>query len=129
MKARKEAKADFSTEYAEIQLQDAMYQMWIALRYALTLDPWSDMERDEKIAASAASIEQFTAVYMEFIPAYLDWLTQEYGEFSTMGRTPAEVKSAQGAEDRQAHQRGLEANHQHGAHSHEERRRPFDRTY
>jgi Trp operon repressor len=69
VKARKEAKADFSTEYAEIQLQDAMYQMWIALRYALSSIPWSDMERDEKIAASAASIEQFTAVYMEFIPA------------------------------------------------------------
>ena len=43
VKARKEAKADFSTEYAEIQLQDAMYKMWIALRYALTSIPWSDM--------------------------------------------------------------------------------------
>ena len=74
--ARMEAKADFSTEYAEIQLQDAMYQMWIALRYALSSIPWSDMERDEKIAASAASIEQFTAAYMEFIPAYIDWLTE-----------------------------------------------------
>ena len=95
VKARREAKADFTTEYAEIQLQDAMYQMWIALRYALTSIPWSDMERDEKIAASAASIEQFTAVYMEFIPAYLDWLTQEYGEFSTMGRTLSEIKAAE----------------------------------
>lgn len=91
--ARMEAKADFSTEYAEIQLQDAMYQMWIALRYALSSIPWSDMERDEKIAASAASIEQFTAAYMEFIPAYIDWLTEEYGDFSTMGRTPPEQKA------------------------------------
>jgi len=94
VKARREAKADFSTEYAEIQLQDGMYQMWIALRCALASIPWSDMDRDEKIAASAASIEQFTAVYMEFIPAYLDWLDQEYGEFATMGRTPAEIKAA-----------------------------------
>jgi HK97 family phage prohead protease len=92
-KARQEAKADFSTEYAELQLQDAMYQMWIALRYALSSIPWSDMERDEKIAASAASIEQFTAVYMEFIPAYIDWLAEESGDFSTMGRTPAEQKA------------------------------------
>ena len=39
VKARREAKADFDTEFAEIQLQDAMYQMWIALRSALCLDP------------------------------------------------------------------------------------------
>jgi HK97 family phage prohead protease len=93
VKARKEAKADFSTEYAELQLQDAMCQMWLALRYSLSSIPWSDMDRDEKIAASQASIDQFTGVYMEFIPAYLDWLTEEYGEFITYGRAPAEHKS------------------------------------
>lgn len=93
VKAREEAKEDFNTEYAEIQLQDAMYQMWIALRCALSSIPWSDLAREEKIAASAASIEQFTTVYMEFIPAYLDWLTTEYGEFSMMGRSPAEIKA------------------------------------
>jgi HK97 family phage prohead protease len=93
VKARKEAKEDFNTEYAELQLQDAACQMWIALRSALCSIPWSDLSRDEKVAASEASIEQFTQAYMEFIPAYLDWLTEEYGDFSTMGRTPAEVKS------------------------------------
>ena len=93
VKARKELKADFTTEYAEIQLQDSMYQMWIALRYALTSIPWADMERDEKIAASAASIEQFTAVYMEFIPAYLDWLAEEYGEMNYYARAAAEIKA------------------------------------
>ena len=95
VKARRETKADFSTEYAEIQLQDAMYQMWIALRCALTSIPWSsDLTRDEKVSASAASIEQFTAAYMEFIPAYIDWLASEYGDGSgLMGRAPAEIKS------------------------------------
>ena len=86
VKARRQAKADFTTEYAELQLQDAAYQMWLALRSALCSIPWSDMSREEKMAASEASIGQFTAAYMEFIPAYLDWLTEEYGDFSTMGR-------------------------------------------
>ncbi len=55
VKARKEAKADFTTEYAEIQLQDAMYQMWIALRYALTSIPWSDKANLEGVDAVRAA--------------------------------------------------------------------------
>lgn len=93
VKARREAKADFSTEYAELQLQDAAYQMWIALRNALCSIPWSGATREEKIAASAASIQQFTDAYMSFIPDYLDWLTEEYGEMETMSARPHEVKS------------------------------------
>jgi hypothetical protein len=93
VKARRQAKADFTTEYAELQLQDAAYQMWLALRSALCSIPWSDLSKEEKVVASEASIGQFLAAYMEFIPAYLDWLTEEYGDFSTMGRAPREVKT------------------------------------
>ena len=93
VKARRQAKADFTTEYAELQLQDAAYQMWLALRSALCSIPWSDLTNEEKVAASEASIGQFMAAYMEFIPAYLDWLTEEYGDFSTMGREPRELKT------------------------------------
>ena len=107
VKARREAKADFDTEFAEIQLQDAMYQMWIALRSALSSIPWSEMERDEKIAASAASIEQFTAAYMEFIPAYIDWLADEYGDFTLMGKTPAESKAAKTNPVSESHKKKL----------------------
>ena len=93
VKARKEAKADFSTEFADIQLQDQMYQMWCALKYALSSIPWGDGTRDEKVAASQASIDQFSAAYMEFIPAYIDWLTEEYGDMSFYGKTPEEQKA------------------------------------
>ena len=93
VKARRAAKADFTTEYAELQLQDAAYQMWLALRSALCSIPWSDLSKEEKLAASEASIGQFNSAYMEFLPAYLDWLDEEYGEFSTMGREPGERKT------------------------------------
>jgi hypothetical protein len=94
VKARRELKEDFDTEFAEIQLQDQMYQMWIALRNALCSIPWGDGTRDDKIAASQASIDQFASVYMEFIPAYIDWLTEEYGDMNYYGKTPAEQKAA-----------------------------------
>ena len=95
VKARREAKEDFDTEYAEALLVDAAYQMWIAVRSALCSIPWSDMTRDEKLAASEASIAQFSAAYMAMLPAYLDWLTEEYGEggMSYYGRKPGETKS------------------------------------
>ena len=92
---RLEHKDDFNTEYAEIQLQDSMYQMYIALRYSLMAIPFTDMTRDEKIAASQESIDQFGAAYMEFIPAFVDWLDKEYGDmtFTTYGKEPGERKS------------------------------------
>jgi len=87
-------KADFTTEYAEIQLQEAAYQMWIALRSSLCSIPWaSDLTREEKITASQACIDEFGATYMEFIPAYLDWLEREYGSMETMQRSPVEEKA------------------------------------
>ena len=93
VKARREVKEDFDTEYAEALLIDAAYQMWISLRSALCSIPWSDLTRDEKIAASEASIQQFMAAYMAMIPAYLDWLAEEYSGYETYGRTLAEVKA------------------------------------
>ena len=97
VKARKEANEDFDTEYAELLLLDAAYQMWIALRSALCAIPWADLTREEKLAASNESIQQFGAAYMAMLPAYLDWLTEEYGggmdAMSHRGRTIRESKS------------------------------------
>ena len=84
VKARKEAKEDFDTEYAEAILAESAYQMWIALRAALCSLPWADLTRDEKLAASEESIQQFLAAYMAMLPAYLDWLAEEYGEGEMM---------------------------------------------
>jgi hypothetical protein len=68
--------------------------MWIALRSALCAIPWADLTREEKLAASEASIQQFLAAYMAMIPAYLDWLTEEYGDsMNYYCRKPPETKS------------------------------------
>jgi hypothetical protein len=93
VKHRAERKEDFSTELAELQLQDAGYQMWCALRNALCSIPWSGLSREEKLAAAAATLEQFTAAWMEYLPAYLDWLTEEYGDMETASRQRLEAKA------------------------------------
>ena len=80
VKGKSETKGDFNEELTEIQLQDAGYQMRYALQSALSCCTWAeDMTRDEKIAAAAAVIQQFTDAYMAYFPAYLDMLTATYG--------------------------------------------------
>jgi len=54
------AKRDFTTELAELQLQDAGYQMWCAPPKRALLDSVSGLSREEKLAAAAATLEQFT---------------------------------------------------------------------
>ena len=95
VKHRGERKEDFTTELAELQLQDAGYQMWCALRNALCSIPWSGLSREEKLAAAAATLEQFTAAWMDYLPAYLDWLTDEYGDMETASRKRLEAKALQ----------------------------------
>jgi HK97 family phage prohead protease len=90
-----ERKEDFTTELAELQLQDAGYQMWCALRNALCSIPWSGLSREEKLVAAAATLEQFTAAWMDYLPAYLDWLTEEYGDMETASRRRLEAKAHQ----------------------------------
>ena len=100
VKHRAERKEDFTTELAELQLQDAGYQMWCALRNALCSIPWSGLSREEKLAAAAATLEQFTAAWMDYLPAYLDWLTEEYGDMETASRKRLEAKALQLKEGR-----------------------------
>ena len=95
-----ERKEDFTTELAELQLQDAGYQMWCALRNALCSIPWSGLSREEKVSAAAATLEQFTAAWMDYLPAYLDWLTEEYGDMETASRKRLEAKALQLKEGR-----------------------------
>jgi HK97 family phage prohead protease len=90
-----ERKEDFTTELAELQLQDAGYQMWCALRNALCSIPWSGLSSEEKLAAAAATLEQFTAAWMDYLPAYLDWLAEEYGDMKTASRRRLEAKAHQ----------------------------------
>jgi HK97 family phage prohead protease len=104
-------KKDFSTELAEIQLQDAAYQMWIALRNALCSLPWSSLTREEKIAASEVCIQQFSESYMGFIGAYLDYLEESYGAMSAMTRADLEHKAGRAISA--ANMKQLKAAHEH----------------
>jgi HK97 family phage prohead protease len=100
VKRRNEQKDDFTTEFAELQLQDAGYQMWCALRNALCSIPWSGLSREEKLAAAAATLDQFTTAWMDYLPTYLDWLAEEYGDMETATRNRLEAKALQLKEGR-----------------------------
>ena len=95
VKHRAERKDDFTTELAERQLQDAGCQMLCALQNALCSIPWSGLSREETRSASGATLEQFTAAWMDYLPAYLDWVTEEYGDMETASRKRLEAKALQ----------------------------------
>jgi len=93
VKGSKETKGDFNEELAEIQLQDARYQIQYALSSALSSLIWADLTREEKITAAEAIIQQFSDVYMAFLPAYLDMLITEYGAMETWNQKRFETKA------------------------------------
>lgn len=92
VKGRTERKGDFNEELTEVQLNDAGYQMRYALFNALSSVIWANLSRDEKIAASDAVIQQFRDAYMAYLPAYLDMLTEEYGEMEMWSKKRFETK-------------------------------------
>ena len=95
VKSRRETKEDFDEELAEIQLQDLGYQMFSALRCALASLPWaSGMTNAEKVAGAEVTLQQFSEAFLTYLPAYLDFLTEEYGSMETMSREQIEVKRA-----------------------------------
>jgi len=63
-----EDKADFNTELARLQTLEAFVQMPSALWAALRSVVWADLSREEKIAATATVLEQFTEGFTAFFP-------------------------------------------------------------
>ena len=52
------------------------------------------MTKEERVATAGIILQQFSAAYLEYLPKYLDWLTEEYGDdFMTMGAKPHEIKA------------------------------------
>lgn len=98
-----ETKEDFNTELAEVQLQDAGWQMRCALFQALGSVVWaSGITRDDKVTAAQTIIEQFSQAFMSYLPQYLDWLASEYGDMELMGKLRMEEKSFGAALSRRA---------------------------
>lgn len=94
VKGAVQTKGDFNDELAEIQLQEAGYQMRSALGCALSSAVWaSGLTREEKIALATAIIQQFSDAYMAYFPAYLDMLAEMYGDMETWSAKRFETKA------------------------------------
>jgi len=88
-----EDKADFNTELARLQTLEAFVQMPSALWAALRSVVWADLSREEKIAATATVLEQFTEGFTAFFPVYLDALEESHGPMETWSRELLETKA------------------------------------
>jgi HK97 family phage prohead protease len=112
IKALREKKDDFNTELAEIQLRDTGDQLFCALRYATSSLPWqAGMSKDQKVSAAETTLQQFTEAYLAFLPLYIDYLTETYGDMETMSRDEIEKKS--GREFSAANMKTLKEAHGH----------------
>ena len=92
---RHSTKDDFTEELDDQCLQDMGNQMRSALFSALSsVVMGSDMTKEERVATAGIILQQFSAAYLEYLPKYLDWLTEEYGDdLMTMGAKPHEKKT------------------------------------
>lgn len=127
VKGKKEAKGDFNEELAEIQLAEARYQMMGALSCALSSLIWSDLNREEKITAAEAIIQQFSDAYMGFFPAYLDMLTEQYGGMETWNQKLIETKA--GRTISAANKETLKEAHAHMDSSHKSAKSAMDAIF
>ena len=93
VKARGETKEDFNTELAEIQLCAMGEQMFNALYWALMQLPWAaGLSRDQKVTSAEATLQQFSDAFTGWLPSYIDYLTEEYGDMETMSAPEIETK-------------------------------------
>lgn len=93
VKGKGETKDDFNEELTEIQLSDAGYQMRQALSQALSSLFWSGLKKEEIITAAEVIIQQFSDAYMAYVPAYIDMLTEYYGDMETWSKKRMERKA------------------------------------
>lgn len=93
VKAAREAKGDFNEELAEIQLNDAGYQLRYALSQALSSMFWSGLNKEQIITAAETVIQQFSDAYMAYLPMYVDMLTEYYGDLETWSAKRLETKA------------------------------------
>lgn len=88
-----ETKGDFNEELTELQLSDAGYQMRCALSRALDTLFWSGLSKEEMITTAQVVIQQFSDAYMSYLPAYIDMLTEYYGDMETWAQKRMETKA------------------------------------
>jgi HK97 family phage prohead protease len=112
VKHAKETKDDFNAELAEQQLYDAGPKMMCALRDALYSVFWDGALSDnDKVAMVQASIQQFSDSYLKWLPEFLAFMRQEYGDIETMGRQVRERKEGRMISD--SNKKTIQAAHDH----------------
>jgi HK97 family phage prohead protease len=112
VKHAKETKDDFNAELAEQQLYDAGPQMMGALRDAVYSVFWDGALSDnDKVAMVQASIQQFSDSYLKWLPEFLAFMRQEYGDIETMGRQVRERKEGRMISD--SNKKTIQAAHDH----------------
>jgi Escherichia/Staphylococcus phage prohead protease len=106
-----ETKGDFTQELAQVQLQDAGYQMQCALSYALYSVPWANgMTVQEKKDAIDTICQQFAEAYKTYFAQYIDWMVEAYGDMELMSQLKHEHKSFATSMGRRA--KGLKLMHE-----------------
>lgn len=93
VKGKRDAKGDFNQELTEIQILDADYQMYSALRHAHNSLVWSALTREEKLTAAQAINQQFADAHAAWFPTYLDVLAEMYGGMEAMAARKTEQKA------------------------------------
>jgi HK97 family phage prohead protease len=114
IKALLEKKDDFNTELAEIQLRDGGYQIMSALQTALCSLPWQSLSKEDKLSAGDVTCDQFKEAFMTWLGLYIDYLTEQYGDFQTMSADEIETKQRKsGREISAANMKTLKEAHGH----------------
>jgi len=87
IKAIKERKDTFDAELTELQLMDAGSQLFCALFNSLGFLTWADgISIDDKVTAAGVTIDQFKDAFLAYLPLYLAYLTEQYGDMELMSQ-------------------------------------------
>jgi HK97 family phage prohead protease len=97
IKAMRELKDDFNAELAEQQLIDAGSQIFNALYSSLTSLVWTTgTSNADKVTAAEDILTQFHDAFMAYLPAFLEYLDEQYGAMESMSRRRIAYKAARG---------------------------------
>lgn len=101
-----ETKMDFDTALDMVETYEARWQMLSALRSSLDSTLYSDqLEPDEKVSESEASIAQFGERYVELLPRLLALLAES--SHGMMSATVPEIKVERGSAEHQRLERAV----------------------
>ena len=94
IKALKEHKDTFDAELTELQLMDAGSQLFCALFNSLGFLTWADgMSIDDKVTTAGTTVDQFKDAYLAYLPLYLAYLTEQYGDMELMSQEQREQRA------------------------------------